>query len=95
MPPTVIRPEVLDADTRVAVRAIVQRFAAEGGSDPLSDQARTQLKSSSVEHAVAVEGGRWAVAEPHAGRPFHLSLRLPPLGAVYLKPSPTGPAPPG
>ena len=31
------------------------------------------------------QGGAWAVPSPHAGRPFHLSLRLPPLGVVYLK----------
>jgi 1,4-alpha-glucan branching enzyme len=34
-------------------------------------------------------GGAWGIPEPHAGRPFHLSLRLPPLGVVYLK-VPTG-----
>jgi 1,4-alpha-glucan branching enzyme len=31
------------------------------------------------------EGGAWARHEPYAGRPFHLSLRLPPLGVVFLK----------
>jgi len=31
------------------------------------------------------EGGVWAVPSPYGGRPFYLSLRLPPLGAVYLK----------
>ena len=30
-------------------------------------------------------GGAWAIPETHAGRPFHLSLRLPPLGVVFLK----------
>ena len=30
-------------------------------------------------------GGVWGIPEPHAGRPFHLSLRLPPLGVVFLK----------
>src|SRR5262249_22637256 len=25
-------------------------------------------------------GGAWAIPEPHAGRPFHLPLTLPPLG---------------
>jgi 1,4-alpha-glucan branching enzyme len=30
-------------------------------------------------------GGAWGVHEPHAGRPFHLSLRLPPLGVLFLK----------
>jgi 1,4-alpha-glucan branching enzyme len=34
---------------------------------------------------VGNEGGAWAHGEPHAGRPFHLSLRLPPLGVLYLK----------
>ena len=29
------------------------------------------------------------VPEPYAGRPFHLSLRLPPLGVLYLK-TPSG-----
>jgi 1,4-alpha-glucan branching enzyme len=31
------------------------------------------------------QGGAWAHHEPHAGRPFHLSLTLPPLAAIYLK----------
>ncbi len=30
-------------------------------------------------------GGTWAQPEPHAGRPFHLELKLPPLAVVYLK----------
>jgi 1,4-alpha-glucan branching enzyme len=30
-------------------------------------------------------GGVWGVGESHAGRPFHLDLRLPPLGVLYLK----------
>ena len=30
-------------------------------------------------------GGSWGIPEPHAGRPFHLSLRLPPLGVVFLR----------
>jgi 1,4-alpha-glucan branching enzyme len=30
-------------------------------------------------------GGEWAHPHPHAGRPFHLSLRLPPLGVLFLK----------
>ncbi len=34
---------------------------------------------------VGCEGGVWAQPEGHAGRPFHISLRLPPLGVVYLK----------
>ncbi len=38
---------------------------------------------------VGNEGGAWGVPSPHAGRPFHLSLRLPPLGVVYLK-APSG-----
>jgi mycothiol synthase len=57
VPPTVTRPEVLDADTASAVRALVRRIAADGGGEPLSDQARTQLGSTSVEHAVALDGG--------------------------------------
>jgi 1,4-alpha-glucan branching enzyme len=35
---------------------------------------------------VGNQGGVWAQAGPYAGRPFHVSLRLPPLGALYLKP---------
>ena len=34
---------------------------------------------------VGNHGGAWARPEPHAGRPYHLSLRVPPLGAVFLK----------
>lgn len=34
---------------------------------------------------VGNEGGREAIPEAHAGRPFHLSLKLPPLGVVFLK----------
>ena len=30
-------------------------------------------------------GGAWAHPHAHAGRPFHLSLRLPPLGVLFLK----------
>ena len=30
-------------------------------------------------------GGAWGIHEPHAGRPYHLSLRLPPLSVVFLK----------
>jgi 1,4-alpha-glucan branching enzyme len=41
---------------------------------------------------VGNEGGRWAVAEPHGGRPFALTLRLPPLGVLFLKPEPEPPA---
>jgi 1,4-alpha-glucan branching enzyme len=37
------------------------------------------------------QGGAWAVPEPHGGRPYHLSLKLPPLGVLYLK-SPTSSA---
>jgi 1,4-alpha-glucan branching enzyme len=39
---------------------------------------------------VGNHGGVWAHREPHAGRPFHLSLRLPPLGVLFLK-APTAP----
>ena len=31
------------------------------------------------------EGGVWAHPQPQAARPYEISLRLPPLGAVYLK----------
>jgi 1,4-alpha-glucan branching enzyme len=31
------------------------------------------------------QGGAWGIPEPHAGRPFHLCLRLPPLAALFLK----------
>jgi 1,4-alpha-glucan branching enzyme len=34
---------------------------------------------------VGNEGGVWARPEPHGGRPFHLELKLPPLGALFLK----------
>jgi 1,4-alpha-glucan branching enzyme len=36
---------------------------------------------------VGNRGGVWATDEPYGGRPFRLSLRLPPLGVLYLKPS--------
>ena len=38
---------------------------------------------------VGNQGGAWGMPESYAGRPFHLSLRLPPLGAIFLK-VPTG-----
>jgi 1,4-alpha-glucan branching enzyme len=31
------------------------------------------------------QGGAWGVPEQHAGRPFHLSIRVPPLGVLFLK----------
>ena len=34
---------------------------------------------------VGNHGGVWSSPEPYAGRPHRLSLRLPPLGAVFLK----------
>jgi 1,4-alpha-glucan branching enzyme len=34
---------------------------------------------------VGNQGGAWAVPEAHSGRPFRLSLRLPPLGVVFLR----------
>jgi 1,4-alpha-glucan branching enzyme len=34
---------------------------------------------------VGNQGGVWAQPEPHAGRPYHVSLRLPPLGVLFLK----------
>jgi 1,4-alpha-glucan branching enzyme len=30
-------------------------------------------------------GGAWAYEGSHSGRPYHLSLNLPPLGVVFLK----------
>ena len=33
-------------------------------------------------------GGAWAEHGEHGGRPFHVSLRLPPLGVVLLKAGP-------
>ena len=37
---------------------------------------------------VGNQGGTWAHDGTHAGRPFHLSLRIPPLGVLFLKPTP-------
>ncbi|WP_165228840.1 1,4-alpha-glucan branching protein GlgB [Aquisphaera insulae] len=34
---------------------------------------------------VGNQGGVYAVPEPHAGKPYHLSLRVPPLGVLFLK----------
>jgi 1,4-alpha-glucan branching enzyme len=34
---------------------------------------------------VGNHGGVWGIHEAHAGRPFHVSLRLPPLAVVFLK----------
>ncbi|MFO0960661.1 MAG: 1,4-alpha-glucan branching protein GlgB, partial [Isosphaeraceae bacterium] len=34
------------------------------------------------------QGGTWAYDESYGGRPFHLSIRIPPLGVVYFKPTP-------
>jgi 1,4-alpha-glucan branching enzyme len=34
---------------------------------------------------VGNQGGAWGISEPHAGRPFHLNLRVPPLGVLFLK----------
>ncbi|MDB5349966.1 MAG: alpha,4-glucan:alpha,4-glucan 6-glycosyltransferase [Planctomycetota bacterium] len=36
---------------------------------------------------VGNHGGSWARHEPHAGRPFHLELTIPPLGVLFLKKS--------
>src|SRR5262249_32666698 len=36
---------------------------------------------------VGNQGGAWAQPEHHAGRPYHLSLTLPPLAALFLKPT--------
>lgn len=57
MPPTVIRPELLDAAARSAVRDLVARVARDDGADPISDQAMTRLDTARVEHAVATEDG--------------------------------------
>lgn len=38
---------------------------------------------------VGNQGGVWAHPEQHAGRPFHVSLKLPPLGVLFLKIGPT------
>jgi 1,4-alpha-glucan branching enzyme len=35
---------------------------------------------------VGNDGGTWARPGEHAGRPFYLQLRLPPLGVVFFKP---------
>ena len=32
-------------------------------------------------------GGTWAHEGSWGGRPFHIDLRLPPLGVVFLKPT--------
>jgi 1,4-alpha-glucan branching enzyme len=34
---------------------------------------------------VGNQGGVWARQEPHAGRPFHIQLQLPPLGVLFLQ----------
>jgi 1,4-alpha-glucan branching enzyme len=34
---------------------------------------------------VGNQGGVWGLREPHAGRPFHLSLHLPPLAVLFLR----------
>jgi 1,4-alpha-glucan branching enzyme len=34
---------------------------------------------------VGNQGGVWGIDQSYAGRPFHVSLRLPPLGALFLK----------
>ena len=31
------------------------------------------------------QGGAWGIPEQHAGRPFHLSIKVPPLGVLFLK----------
>jgi 1,4-alpha-glucan branching enzyme len=49
---------------------------------------RELLNTDSKSYAgsnVGNQGGVWGVDQPHAGRPFHLSLRLPPLGVLFLK----------
>jgi 1,4-alpha-glucan branching enzyme len=34
---------------------------------------------------VGNQGGAWGVPEQYAGRPFHLSIKVPPLGVLFLK----------
>jgi 1,4-alpha-glucan branching enzyme len=34
---------------------------------------------------VGNQGGAWGVPLPHADRPFHVSIRVPPLGVLFLK----------
>ncbi len=34
---------------------------------------------------VGNQGGVWARHESHGGRPYHLSLRIPPLAVLFLK----------
>ena len=69
------------------------RRAAEGGGKRGSIQLEpgALIKYSECYGGSNVDnyGGVWAVQETHAGRPFHLSLRVPPLGVVFLK-SPAG-----
>ena len=54
---------------------------------PAASTARSSTPTPSIYGGsnVGNQGGVWAVPEPHAGRPFHLSLRLPPLGVLFLK----------
>ncbi len=37
-------------------------------------------------------GGVWSRSEPHGGRPHQITLTIPPLGVVYLKPKDQAPA---
>ena len=50
---TITRPDALDPVSAASVRALADRIEAEDGAPPLSDQARAQLASPSVAHALA------------------------------------------
>ncbi|MBV8487281.1 MAG: alpha amylase C-terminal domain-containing protein, partial [Planctomycetaceae bacterium] len=59
---------------------------------PLGGYYREMLNTDAEVYAgsnVGNQGGVWATGDSYAGRPFRLQLRLPPLAALYLKPSPT------
>lgn len=82
MPPTVTRPEVLDTETRAAVRTLLERVAAENGADPLSDQATTHLGAAAVEHAVATEDGAVVGYAQLDGRSLEVVARGPAMDAL-------------
>jgi mycothiol synthase len=58
VPLTVATPDQPDAEQVAAIRMLVESIVREDRRDPLSDQALTQLSSSSVEHALAADGDR-------------------------------------
>src|SRR5262249_5533451 len=56
---------------------------------PLGGNYREVLNTDSSYYGGSTVGNSGVVRaydEPYAGRPHHLSLRLPPLGVIYLKP---------